>query len=464
MPTKAPALAYGYLLTPHELSRVATTPRRESFVHRLALALVAITIVSGGIVFSEPAPVDALTIGLIVLLPTIGLVAVNPALLGYISLWAVAGAAAVFAATLSLDLPETLTHVSVTIYLYAASAVFAAFVAHSPTRHTELIFKAWTWGAVIAAGAALIGYFDLMPGAYELFTKFDRASGTFKDPNVMGPFLVAPTLYMVHVALTRPWHRMLAPLAIAGMLTLALLLTFSRGAWMNTAVAFAFYGYLTMLTSDRASTRLKLIALLAAAAIFAVGLVALIATSDSISNMFMERSNLTMSYDVGSEGRFGGQEKAIGLIVEHPLGIGAQEFATRHHSEEAHNVYLSVLLDAGWLGGGIYWILVGLTLVLGMRHALRPSVARPLFLVAYSAFVANAFEGLIVDTDHWRHFYLLMAIVWGLMSAAKVAEPIARAAIPARRLRAIGIEPPVRFPQPRQRLPGILPRMLRESR
>jgi hypothetical protein len=24
-------------------------------------------------------------------------------------------------------------------------------------------------------------------------------------------------------------------------------------------------------------------------------------------------------------------------------------------------------------------------------------------------------EGIIIDLDHWRHFYLLMALVWGLM-------------------------------------------------
>lgn len=442
----------------------ASTPRR-SLVHRLALALVFVTIVASGVVFSEPAPVDALSIGLIVLLPTIGLVAFNRVLLGYMSLWAVAGAGAVFAATLSLDLSLTLTHVSVTLYLYLASAVFAAFVAKSPTRHTELILKAWTWAALIAAVAALIGYFALMPGAYELFTKFERASGTFKDPNVLGPFLVAPFLYLVHLALARPWHRMLGPLLLAGLLSLTLLVTFSRGAWMNTAVALAIYSYLTMLTSTRATTRLKLIALLAAGAIFAAALVAVALSSDYISDLFVQRSSLTMSYDTGSEGRFGGQEKAVGLITENPLGIGAEEFSTRYHSEEVHNVYLSILLDAGWLGGGVYWILVGLTLVLGFRFALKASEARPLFLIVYSAFVANALEGLIVDTDHWRHFYLLMAIIWGLMTAGKLAGPIGRAVpLPKRRPRAVPQPPVVRRQPPPQRLPSMLPRMLRERR
>jgi Ca2+/Na+ antiporter len=439
----------------------AQPAQRKSWVHWLALAFVAVTIASSGIVFSEPAPVDALTIGLIVLLPTVGLVAFNQTLLAYFSLWSLAGACAVFAATFSLDMRVTLTHVGVTLYLYLASVVFAGFVAKSPARHTELIFKAWTWAAVVAALAALIGYFALLPGTYDLFTKFDRASGTFKDPNVLGPFLIAPILYLLHVALQRSFLRMIVPLAVMGLLSLAVLLTFSRGAWMNLAVAFAVYGYLALLTSKRASTRLKLAALLCAGALFAVTLVAVALTSDSISNMFMERANLAMSYDVGPEGRFGGQEKAVGLIAEHPLGIGAQEFATRHHSEEVHNVYLSVLLDAGWLGGGIYWIMVGLTLALGFRHAMKDTATRPLFLVAYAAFVGVALEGAIVDTDHWRHFYLLMAIIWGLMSAS----PGARAATDAlphvaglmrRRPRVPAMSPRTALPAMRRRPPGIV--------
>jgi O-antigen ligase len=403
----------------------AASAQRKSWVHWLALALVAVTLASSGLVFTEPSPVDALTIGLIVLLPTIGLVAINPALVAYFSLWAIAGAAAVLAATLSLDMSATLTHVGVTLYLYLATVVFAGFVAKSPEPHTELIFKAWTWAAVAAAMAAIVGYFSLLPGSHDIFTRFDRASGTFKDPNVLGPFLVAPVLYLVHVALQRSLWRMIVPLAVVGVLSLTVLLTFSRGAWLNLAAALAVYGYLALLTSSRAATRLKLAALLAAGTLFVAGLIAVALTSDTISDMLMERASLAMSYDVGTEGRFGGQEKAIALIVEHPLGIGAQEFATRHHPEEVHNVYLNMLLNAGWLGGGVYWILVGLTLVLGFRHAMKATAARPLFIVAYAAFVGVALEGLIVDTDHWRHFYLLMAVLWGLMSAGAVPQPAA---------------------------------------
>ena len=136
---------------------IAPSAQSRSAAHWLALALVAVTILSSGLVFSEPAPVDALTVALIVLLPVMGLVAFNPTLVAYFSLWTIAGAAALLAAVLSLDLKLTLTHVAVTLYLTLASVVFAGFIAKRPAAHTELIFKAWTWAAVGAAGAGLAG-------------------------------------------------------------------------------------------------------------------------------------------------------------------------------------------------------------------------------------------------------------------------------------------------------------------
>lgn len=404
----------------------------RSWAHWLALVFVALALALSGIVFEEPAPVDALTIGLIVLLPTIGLVAFNRTLLGYGALWFVAGSMAIISSLLSHDLSGSLTHSAVTFYLYLASIVLAAFVAKKPEAHTELLFKAWTWGAVIAAGAALVGYFDLVPGTFELFTKYGRASGTFKDPNVLGPFVVGPFLYMVHLTLYRSGLRVMVPLMVAGVLIFAVLLTFSRGAWFNLALALALYGYLTMLTAKRNATRLRIIGLIVAGVVFTAGMVALALASDQISDLLLQRASLTQSYDTGPEGRFGGQEKAVGVIIENPLGIGALQFATHYHDEDVHNVYLSIMLNAGWLGGAIYWIMVALTIVLGFRFALKATEIRPLFLIAYAAFVGTAAEGFIVDTDHWRHFYLLMAIIWGLMSTKNIVAAVPTPAAPAR--------------------------------
>ena len=72
-------------------------------------------------------------------------------------------------------------------------------------------------------------------------------------------------------------------------------------------------------------------------------------------------------------------------------------------------------------------VLVVLTLVLGFRYLLQASAAdtRLLFLAAYATFAATALEGAIIDSDHWRHFYVLMTIIWGFVTAASANEPAA---------------------------------------
>ena len=60
-----------------------------------------------------------------------------------------------------------------------------------------------------------------------------------------------------------------------------------------------------------------------------------------------------------------------------------------------------------------------------------PSCTRatqPLFLVIYGSFVGNALEGFIIDLDHWRHFYVLLALAWGLMLGKDGVRPLAHRA------------------------------------
>jgi O-antigen ligase len=397
--------------------RAAIPAGRRSAAHVLSLAAVWVTFATSGIVFSEPAPVDVLSAGLLVLLPVVGLTRTSPLLLTYLSLWLVAAAGAYLASTLSRDMADSLTHTTVSLFLYLVSFVVAAFVARRPVAHTRLILSAWMFAGLVAGAAGLIGYMAVLPGAYELFTKFGRAAGTFKDPNVFGPFLVPPFLYCLHLAMTRQFSLAMVALAGAGFFAVAVLLSFSRGAWLNLALATLLYTWLAFVTAPGTMQRARIIALSGVGALVVAGTVAVALQFDTVADLLSQRASLTQSYDVGPDGRFGGQQKALHLILDNPLGIGAQQFTPVYHHEEVHNVFLSIILNAGWIGGGAYWIIVGLTLVLGFRHALQATAWRPLFIIAYSAFVATALEGWIIDSDHWRSFYTQMAIIWGLMSA-----------------------------------------------
>jgi len=386
-------------------------------VHRLALALVWLAVVSSAFVIAEPAPTDVLSIGAIVLLPVVGLAVFKPFNLVVAGLWLVICASGVLAAMMADDPTGPVKHMAITLYLAAASVVLAGFVARQPERPTRFLLNAHLAGALIAALLGIIGYFSLVPGAQEIFTKFDRASGAFKDPNVLGPYLVPAIVYTLHLWLGRPLLHGLGSAAALAVLALALLVTFSRGAWAVAVIAAGLYLYLRFVTTRRDMDRLRILALsfAGAAAMFAV--VATAMQVDAVSQLLSERATLTQTYDVGEEGRFGGQEKALGLVAESPLGIGALEFPRKYHHEDVHNVYLSMYLNAGWLGGTVHLAIMVMTLVLGLRHAIHRTRTQALFQVVIACLVAVLLEGLVIDIDHWRHVYLLLGLTWGLMLA-----------------------------------------------
>jgi O-antigen ligase len=390
-------------------------PARIGPVHRFALCCVFLTFVTSGVVFTEPAPVDLGLMFCVLMLPLIGLVRITPPLLLYFSIWLTAVALKLIAAVNAVEPAKAVAHTAVTFFLVLSSFVVAAFVMKRPLRHARLIMGAYVVAAVIAALAALAGYFNLFPGATELFTRYGRASGTFKDPNVFAPFLVPAVLYLLHLILTRSLGRAMLAGAFAGLLMLGVLLSFSRGSWMVLSVSIGIFAYLSFVTARTNLARIKILG--GGIAAVSLGLVVMLAAFqlDGVKAQFESRATLDQTYDNGPEGRFGGQQKAKRIILENPFGIGAQQFAPHFHMEEPHNVYLAMFLNAGWLGGMIFAGLVALTVLGGARHALRPTRSQALFIVAYACFIGHALEGFVIDLDHWRHFHLLMALIWGLM-------------------------------------------------
>ncbi|MGE0857074.1 MAG: O-antigen ligase family protein [Hyphomicrobiaceae bacterium] len=393
----------------------AQLTRQPSLVHRLALALVWLAVASSAIVFTEPAPTDVLTLGVIFVLPIIGLVAFPGPLLLITGLWLLVCGFGFLAALAASDIGEASKHMAISLYLALASVAYAGFVIRKPRDHARLLLNAHLAGALVAAILGLIGYFGLIPGASELFTKFDRASGPFKDPNVFGPFIVPAVVYALHLWLGRSVLKSFWSALALAILSLALLISFSRGAWGAAALAIVVYLYLRFVTSPRNLDRFRIVALGFAGALALLVVAAAALQIDSVERLFVERAALTQTYDVGSEGRFGGQWKAAVQLSEKPFGIGALEFTRSHHHEDVHNVYLSMFLNAGWVGGILFLALMAGTLVLGARHALRPTRTQGLFLVAYASLVGMVLLGAIIDTDHWRHLYLLAGLNWGLM-------------------------------------------------
>jgi hypothetical protein len=82
----------------------------RSLVHGFSLALVWLSVASGAIVLTEPAPVDLLTMALIVLLPIVGLVTIRPPLVVFLAVWLIAAAGAFISSITALDVAKSTIH------------------------------------------------------------------------------------------------------------------------------------------------------------------------------------------------------------------------------------------------------------------------------------------------------------------------------------------------------------------
>jgi len=162
--------------------------------------------------------------------------------------------------------------------------------------------------------------------------------------------------------------------------------------------------------------RARIIMLGLVAAIVAVLLFIALMSIGSVHDLFVERAKAIQPYDVGPGGRFWQQQLAVSTILENPNGLGPFEF-DRIFGLQQHNVYMQGFLVYGWLGGAAYLTLTAVTLMLGLVTVPVPTPWQYYLITAYAVFVGEAFEGLIVDTDHWRHFFLMLGLIWGLGTA-----------------------------------------------
>lgn len=383
----------------------------------LAGLAVAGAMATSSIVFSEPAVADILMAAVIVGLPLIGAARFGRFSLLNLSMWLIFVACGLAACSMSTTFETALTHQIVTLFLALGAFVLAGYVAADPGPRFRLVMVCYTLGCLLATAAAFVGYFNLLPGGYELFTNYGRARGTFKDPNVFGAAVAPAIVFLVWTALRAPMRTAMLAAAVSLPLFLGLLLSFSRGAWAATALSLLIAVWLAMVTTRRAADMRRFLVMSVLGTLTLVAAVGGAIEMEAVRDLFEQRASLDQSYDEGPEGRFGGQAKAMGLIVGHPFGIGTHTFRDTYHNEEAHNVYLSQLLNAGWIGGTLYIASVLVTLGAALHAIRRRNALQGPLIIATAAFAGLAFEGLVIDTDHWRHFFVLMALIWGLLDA-----------------------------------------------
>jgi hypothetical protein len=379
---------------------------------RMLNVVLFFTVLLSSIAFIEPSPHDILM--LLLLVACIGAHArfdrkLAP-LMVLLTIWLVGGC---FSLMQVSDQTQNIQYTGTSFYMALAAVMFACLFCDGDLIRLEIVRRAYIVAALIATAAGYIGFFHLLPHS-EIFLDNDRVSATFKDPNVYAPFLIFPLLTVMIGLMVRGVR--VSSLVIGVLLLGGLLLSFSRGAWGHFAFSAAAAVLLLYVTTPDPRMRSRIM-LFTVGAMVAIALlfVALMAIP-SVHDLFIERAKAIQPYDVGPGGRFWEQKLALSIILDHPNGLGPFEFS-RVYGTQQHDVYMQAFLVYGWLGGLAYLTLVMVTLAIGLRGALVASPWQNYLIAAYAAFLGEAFEGLIVDTDHWRHFFLLLGMVWGLTAA-----------------------------------------------
>lgn len=327
-----------------------------------------------------------------------------------------------------MDEGASVRFTAVSVYLMITAVFLAGIMSQDAAGRLETLRRGYLFAAWVGGLAALLGYFNIA-GLGEAFTLYGRASGTFKDPNVLGPYLALPIVYVLQrimtgqIGIVRGLVTLSIPLA-------AVFFTFSRGAWGVLIAATVLMTALTFLTAPSAAARTRIVAMSAAALMAAAAALLVALSFEDVRAVFELRASLVQEYDGGVTGRFGNQWRAIPMLLDAPNGFGPLRFRWHFNQADPHNVFINAFASYGWLGG-LFWLgLMAATCYVGWRLVFRRGATQLHAIAIWSVLFVTILQGLQIDTDHWRHLYLMMGLVWGLAALAPEGEAMGAAVQP----------------------------------
>lgn len=379
-------------------------------VSLLGTGAIFLGVLLSGYVRSEPAPYELYMAGLIAIWAMFGLrISGTAAIL--LTLFVAFNLGGAIAATQLVDPSAAPMYIAVSLFLALTSVFFTAVLERQP-RLYQTIFSAWIVAGVGTALFGIAGYFGV---GGEAFTRYGRASGGFADPNVFGPYLVAPAMLLLYRIYTGSMLKAVVYMPLLLVLAGGVFFSFSRGAWGVLLLSAVLMTAILLMQPSRGAMKLRIVVLSILAVAGLALAVIVVLQLPGVSDVFASRAQLEQSYDGGRFGRFGRHAIGWQMAMEAPLGIGPMLFG-KLLGEDQHNIWLKAVLDYGWIGFLAYVMIIIITLAGGFRLLFRDRPWQPYLICAYVTFVSHVALGNIIDTDHWRHFYLLVGLIWGAMA------------------------------------------------
>ena len=384
---------------------------------RLRCFMLWLTGASGAIVFIEPSPYEVASF-LTLAVFAIGGLTLSPALIPLGVLLVLVNVGYDISGWTVFQDERILPWLITSWYLAATALFFAMMLGVNTEARLNALMRGCLIGGVIASLAAIIGYFRVFPSLNDLLLLYDRARGTFKDPNVLGAFLIFPTLLALQPIIAGNFRQALRGALLLGLFVPAILLSFSRAAWGQMVYTSIIVLGLTFVTTRRPSQRLRIVLLSLTGVVVLAAFIAALLSIDIVAELFKQRASLEQSYDLGAQGRFARYALGFILALDKPIGIGPLQFS-KYFPEDTHDSFLNAFMSGGWLSGACYPTLVLLTLVFGFRAVFVRTPWQQTTITVFAAYFGVFSESFIIDVDHWRHAFLLTGLVWGLVAATR---------------------------------------------
>jgi hypothetical protein len=382
--------------------------------------LVALAIGSSFYVAIEPAPTDVLFLALFIAMLIKRRIRfpldLNPILtIGLLSF--VAGSA--LSLVTSALAGSAILYLAITFYMIVSWYLIVTLLANYGAGMWELIQRALLIAAVIGALIGFVSHFSTILQDYLGVQSAygDRARGAFKDPNVYGPFLCAALLLVINRMVVRGvfsilWGGMLCLFA------LEILAALSRGAYVNLAVTLSVYFSLIFFVVSRVKWISRSLAIVAVGTALVIAASVVFLRASGLEDLFAHRLGL-QSYD---DKRFSTQSLALESLVNTPFGVGPGQ------SQDVllmspHSLLIRIAIENGLFSLIAFFVFLTAVLWISLCGAWRRGPFQDVYVCCTAITLGILVNSLVIDSLHWRHFFLFLAIPIGLQRYERWTAP-----------------------------------------
>lgn len=369
---------------------------RPAFLFAVAFALL-------GVVLTEPAPVDL--VFALLMVTTIFGGKVEPHMpLAIRALVGLTVLVSLLSVVNAVDGRRAAQYLFVSVYLLAL-AIWLTW-AFGNARATRYALGAYLVIGVFSSVAVVLALYAGLPGGATLLYDPSRGKGLFQDPNVFAAFLV-PIAAITLEEIGRPrlfaWKRRYAVMAFVATAA-GSIVAFSRAGWLNLALACGVVIAVSALRRGGVIPALRAVGALALAGLLGFVLLTVTGSLD-----FLQQRSQIESYD---QQRFGAQSSAFGRIGDHVLGHGPGQ-VERSLEISTHSLYARAAFEQGVPGLLLIVLLLFATLYCAVAFARADGhvhgVGSAALLGCWLGLMMSSF---FIDTIHWRHLYIVAALIW----------------------------------------------------